>query len=544
MYRSVGVEPVAVSPASVRLGPAAAQSCRRRIHLDNDPDADRSTQSGTDPASSLIKAEVAGHRDAVLSRIALTGALLSQKFSAGHRFAIIDLLIPHDGGYIPVLIKGHRTLDPGNGAAVSPLSDPLSRGRSPHLRIRPHHEDALALAHCYRLLQDLGLASATPAGGIIGRGNVDDDLICWYDLASTSNGPSVITDYDARIADRLRVAETAVNRRAPLAWPSRISECRRCPWNAVCTVELTLRRDVSLIATGTDATSLRSVGVTTIDDLAAAADDQLEAVAVSRLTGVARGPELRNRARAWQHNAVLVRRRDQVRVLRADIELDVDMECYLDDGAYLWGTHLSGTEAGLAAAAAAGFDGGYQPFVTWAALPDRSEGVMFAEFWAFLRELQVLANETGLTFAAYCYSRQAEERWLFSTPARYPDVPAMPSLLEVRAFTNSSSWVDMYEMVGREFLATGSKRLKTVAPVAGFHWRDSEPDGAASMVWYRGAVDPRSGARSEELKQRLLEYNEDDVLATLALRRWMTDAAAVETPTIAQLSSQRPDAVA
>ena len=129
---------------------------------------------------------------------------------------------------------------------------------------------------------------------------------------------------------------------------------------------------------------------------------------------------------------------------------------------------------------------------------------MFAEFWAYLRELQLVAIDAGLTFAAYCYSRQAEERWLFSTPARYPDVPGMPTAAEVRAFTTSASWVDMYEMLGREFLAAGSKRLKTVAPLAGFHWRDPEPDGANSMVWYRSGRGPTAMPPSASQKQRLL----------------------------------------
>jgi predicted RecB family nuclease len=542
---SVMVQPPPVaSTAAIRLGAAAAASCRRRIHLDHDPDADRSAMLPPDPAGGLIRTEIAGHRAAVLRRVAIPGALLSQSLTASNRIATVDVLVPDGAGYVPILIKGHRTLDAGDGATVSLLTDPLAAVRSSTQRVRPHNEDALALAHCYRLLQELGMASANAVGGIIGRGNANDDVICWYDLASTVNGPSILQDYDTRITDRLEVATSAARRDLPLAWPSRVSECRRCPWNGVCTVELTLRRDVSLIAPGSDAASLRSVGVATVDDLAAADDAQLSAVAISRMTGVARGPELRDRARAWQQDAVLVRRNERVRVPRADIELDVDMECYIDDGAYLWGTQLSGNAAGLAAAAAAGFDPGYQPFVTWAPLPDPAEGAIFAEFWAYLRELQLVANEAGLTFAAYCYSRQAEERWLFSTPARYPDVPGMPSTAEVRAFTGSSSWVDMYEMVNREFLAAGSKRLKTVAPVAGFHWRDPEPDGANSMVWYRGAVGANGGPPSERLKTRLLQYNEDDVLATLALRQWMTDRAADDTPTVAQLAQRTRPAAA
>jgi predicted RecB family nuclease len=546
----------------IRLGAGSASSCRRRVHLDHDPDADRAARSAPDPAAALIRREVGVHRARISGRVRIDGARSSVDLRAGNRQAIVDLLVPGpDGGFVPVLIRGHRTLDAGCGAVVSSLTDPLRWTRSDALRVRPHPEDALALAHCHRLLADLGMAGPRAVGGVIGRGNTDDTTICWYDLSApgglpavsfgavafglgaaapgAAGGPSILDDYDARFADRLAVAEAALRRGPALALPSRVSECRRCPWDAVCTAELTRGRDVSLIAPGSDAAGLRAVGVVTIDDLALADDQQLDAVAPARATGAVRGPELRLRARAWQADAVLIRRRDAVRVPRADIELDVDMECFIDDGAYLWGTYLSASGPGPAVVAAAGFEAGYQPFVTWEPLPHRAEGTMFAEFWAYLRELQVVANDAGLTFAAYCYSRQAEERWLYSTPVRYPDVPGMPTVQEVREFTASASWVDMYEMLGREFLAAGSKRLKTVAPLAGFSWRDPEPDGANSMVWYRAAVGADGRPPSASQKQRLLEYNEDDVLATLALRRWMSEGAAADTPTVAELSGDR-----
>ncbi len=586
-------------PGGIRLSAGAASSCRRRIHLDHDPTADRTATAPPDPAAALIRSEVGVHRASTLARVVDGAIRLHQDLQSGGRQAFVDMLVPGpEGGWVPVLVRGHRTLDLGGGAIVSSLSDPLNRERSSVYRVRPHPEDALALAHCHRLLGDLGLAGPHAVGGVIGRGNADDDVICWYDLAAPGAGaaaatfgtgafgtgvgaigpaqppvsgdvvsagkqsavsgaasvvmagsgengerctqPSILDDYDVRYADRIAVADAARRQARPLALPSKVSECRRCPWNPVCTAELTLGRDVSLIAPGWDAAALRAVGVVTIDDLAEADDAQLASVTPSRSTGADRGPELRLRARAWLDDAVLVRRRDEVRVPRADIELDVDMECFIDDGAYLWGTYLTGSPAGTATAAAAGFEVGYQPFVTWQPLPDRAEGVMFAEFWAYLRELQVVANGAGLTFAAYCYSRQAEERWLFSTPARYPDVAGMPSQQEVRAFTASASWVDMYEMLGREFLAAGSKRLKTVAPLAGFRWRDAEPDGANSMVWYRAAVGADGAPPAVDQRLRLLEYNEDDVLATLALRRWMTDGAAAATPTVAELSARAP----
>jgi predicted RecB family nuclease len=71
----------------------------------------------------------------------------------------------------------------------------------------------------------------------------------------------------------------------------------------------------------------------------------------------------------------------------------------------------------------------------------------------------------------------------------------------------------------------GSLRLKAVAPVAGFAWRDPEPGGENSMAWYRAAVSGSGEAATDDARihrQRILDYNEDDVRATYVLRQWMS----------------------
>jgi predicted RecB family nuclease len=44
----------------------------------------------------------------------------------------------------------------------------------------------------------------------------------------------------------------------------------------------------------------------------------------------------------------------------------------------------------------------------------------------------------------------------------------------------------------------------------GFQWRDTNPSGAASIEWYNRWVETCDPA----IKQRILDYNEDDCLAT------------------------------
>ena len=181
------------------------------------------------------------------------------------------------------------------------------------------------------------------------------------------------------------------------------------------------------------------------------------------------------------------------------------MESYLDDGAYLWGTLLSGPGV-----ARLGASPGYRPFVTWRPLPDADEGRVFGAFWTHLAALRERTHAAGLSFAAYCYSRQAEERWMRSAPERFAGSPGVPSTAEVAAFCAGPEWIDLYAHLREQYVITGSMRLKALAPLAGFGWRDPDPGGENSMAWYRGAIGA-DGPAQPGLATRVLEYNEDDV---------------------------------
>ena len=480
------------------------------------------------------------------------------------RFGAPDLLLWVEDGYAPVIIRSHRTTDPGNGAITSKLATPLDTALDGRRKARSHPADALALAHFFRLLGDLGLACSSAVGGVIGRGggNVadshqeerldDGSTILWYGLDDAGGSErSVLADYDLRFADRLAVAGAAASGLPSLAAPSRIGECRRCAWWPVCGAQLAAAGDISLIVAGRDVDVLHKAGIRTAQQLA---DADLGAVAALPLTGFD-SSTARVRARAWLAGVPLVRRVERVQVRRADLELDVDMESFLEDGAYLWGTHLSGPGTDRL-----GLRSGYRSFVTWQPLPDKDEGRVFADFWTYLSGLRAIAAANGLTFAAYCYSRSAEERWLRSTPLRYPRVPRMPTSAEIAAFCASDDWVDIYQEIREQFVVPGSMKLKVLAPLAGFSWRDPDPGGENSMAWYRDAVGASAGSLAAPVggggwsgsgggpvrsgggpvdrvkAERILRYNEDDVLATLALRRWLTERAD-EVPSVAELDA-------
>ena len=448
---------------------------------------------------------------------------------AGGRWGDVDLLVRADGGgYRPLIVVRHRVTDPGAGALTSPLGRPRAElaALDPSRRARSQARDQLRLAHLTRMLQAVGLAADGPAfGGVIG---LDADAVLWHDLSAPNwpGGRGTLDEYDARFADRLAVATAAASGGPALAEPSRITECRRCPWWPTCAEVLTTRQDVSLVLRGEDAIGLRAAGVGTVTELAAldpAAEPPVTLHGMPFADAVAL-------ARAWLRGLPLVRRLSEVKVPRADVELDVDMESFGESGAYLWGCLLS-TPSGMDI----GHAPGYRAFATWQPLPTDDEARSFAEFWGWLREVRARCAERGLSFAAYCYNEQAENRWLLASADRFAGRPGIPSRDEIISFISSEGWIDLFAVVSEWFLCARGKGLKRIAPVAGFAWHDPEASGENSMRWYRAAVGMDGDPPEPSQRERLLRYNSDDVHATQALREWMCSPRLAEVPLAAQL---------
>jgi predicted RecB family nuclease len=440
--------------------------------------------------------------------------------TAGGRRGSVELLVRHRGGYLPVIVVRHKVTDPGSGARTSPLTQPVPAAAvtDQRRRPRPQPRDQLRLAHAQRLLQAAGLAARGRAtGGVVG---LDADVVLWHDLDAPTwpGGRTAMAEYDARFADRLAVARAAAAGDEPLAQPSRVTECRSCPWWPTCSDALRAGRDVSMVLRGEDAVALRQAGVRTVDDLAA-----LDPVADPPvpLAGIAFGDAVLL-ARAWQRDLSLVRRNRSTDVPRADVEVDVDMESFGDAGAYLWGCLLSGADAGM--------PHGYRAFATWEPVPTTDEARSFAEFWAWLTEVRARAAQRGLSFRAYCYNELAENRWMLYSAERFAGTPGVPTTAEVQEFISSRQWVDLFGVVSAEFLCAHGKGLKTIAPAAGFSWHDPEAGGENSMRWYRDAVGMDGAPPDPAQRERLLTYNADDVAATRALRQWISSERVREVP--------------
>ena len=419
------------------------------------------------------------------------------------------------GGYAPVLVVNHKVVDPrrGKGSATATVTRLLDWAPEPDpsLRVRRHPADLDRLVHAWRLLETAGHAASSPVGAVLGLGSAR----------------AVVHDLEPVLdpADRTHATRLAVVRGELDTAPSRIGECRTCPWwegwddrdgpVEGCRDRLVLSDDVSLVVGGGQVGALRARGIRTVAELAEAGPD--------RPTDWNGEPysDAVLRARAHRDGEVVVPKVARPKISRADVEVDVDLESHLDDGAYLWGTLLTLRDGRPLE------DEGYRPFVTWSRLPGADEGRAFAEFWRWLTGIRDRAAGQGRSFRAYCYSRAAENGWLLSSASRFgPEgtlavVKGVPGVAEVRRFISSPLWVDVHEAVATQFVSTSGLGLKVVAPVAGFTWRDPEAGGEASLGWYRDAQAAR-GVEREAGRQRILEYNEDDVRATRAVREWIS----------------------
>ncbi len=515
-----------------------------------------SRKAAPDPTAELRKADATAHRRVIADRLAAVfgdewveisgtrgaereaatvaaiedgagfvwGAQLPRDPAGGRRGAI-DLLVRTTGGYVPVLVVRHKISDPGQGARTSPLVELRQVGGATDQRrkVRPQPRDQLRLAHTRRLLQAVGYADERHAlAGAIG---LDGDVVVWHDLRAPTwpGGRTALAEYDVRFTDRLAVADAASSDGTPLAEPSRIVECRTCPWWPVCEAALLEARDVSLVVRGEDAGMLRAAGVATVDALAVVdpVDNDmppLVGMPIQDAVGL---------ARAWLADLTVVRRTEEITVPRADVEVDVDMESFGDAGAYMWGALLSGVDIGEPP--------GYRAFVSWDPLPTEDEARSFGEFWQWLTSIRAIAAKRGLSFRAYCYNELAENRWLLASAKRFAGKPGIPPRREILDFIESDQWFDLFGSVREYFLCSHGKGLKTIAPAAGFAWRDAEASGENSMRWYRDAVGMDGGEPDLAQRERLLEYNEDDVSATAALRAWMTSPSVAEIPFVGDI---------
>jgi len=252
---------------------------------------------------------------------------------------------------------------------------------------------------------------------------------------------------------------------------------------------------------------LLAAGVTTVGDVVA-----LDArTAEYSGTGMASLPVQIDLARAALGPEPAYRRRGlaELAVPRAHVEVDVDME-NVEAGCYLWGALVT-DRSGLGVER-----DGYRAFSTWEVMTPEVEGANSLEFWRWLMAVRAAAHGRDLSFRAYCWNASAENGYL----RRLGLFSGIGD--EVEVFIGSDEWVDMLDVWNRQVVTGGPSGLKVVAPLVGFSWQVDDAGGAESMMRYDMAVG--GGDDTADARQWLLTYNQGDVQATAAIRRWLESA--------------------
>jgi uncharacterized protein len=140
-----------------------------------------------------------------------------------------------------------------------------------------------------------------------------------------------------------------------------------------------------------------------------------------------------------------------------------------------------------------------------------AEKKAWEEFWTYIRSLP------KDDYAVYYYSPY--ERTTYRKMRRaYPEVVGED---ELEYFFAREKTIDLYSDIIYKHTdwPLGSYSIKEIAVYLGFKWRDESPSGALSIQWYNEYVK----TRDEKIMKRILEYNEDDCIATMVIKDWLVE---------------------
>jgi predicted RecB family nuclease len=382
-----------------------------------------------------------------------------------------DLLRKERGGYVPGDVKSGRGKDGGDDE---------------HDR-KPKRHYAVQLALYVDILERLN-RSARRHGFVW---DIQGEEVA-YDF-TTLQGQSLWDDYETVLAEARAILAREI---VPL--PASASVCKLCHWHTHCIAELTAADDLTLIPFL--GRSDRDVMRDSIPTIAAFSTINPDGFITGKKTVFPRmGPD---RLRQLQARAVMLKGSPPTPYLREPVTLDVfPIELFFDIEVdplrgicYLHGfvERHNGDNATEC----------FVPFLAEEPTPQ-------AERDAFTAALDYLAAHGDA--AIYYYSKY-ECTIYRKLQEKYPDI-CTPEDVE-RLFEPPRA-VDLYGDVVRKATEwpTRDHSIKTLAKYLGFNWRDTHPSGAASVEWF----DRWCRERKPEIRQRILDYNEDDCRATRVL---------------------------
>ncbi|MCP1754028.1 MULTISPECIES: TM0106 family RecB-like putative nuclease [Bradyrhizobium] len=388
-----------------------------------------------------------------------------------------DLLRRVPGGYMASDVKSGRGKEGGDD------------GREGRLKL----SYAVQLASYVDILERLGHSAGRRALVLDVRGDEVE-----YDFAGSQSGRKLWGRYEEALADARSIL---AGRTVPL--PAYCGACKLCHWYTVCLGQLESADDLTLIAglRRSDRDGMRE-RIPSIADFAAVDPGEF----ISGKKTVFRGIGA-DRLRALHARAALLKRPDPKPYLRTPVSLPIcSVELFFDvevdpgrDVVYLHGVLER--------------QGSDERYVSFFA----DEPTPAAERDAFAAALAYFADRRDARTHYYSKYERSTYRRL---QRKYPQV-CSPE--EVERLFDPARAVDLYGDVVMKATEwpTRDRSIKTLARYLGFSWRDPNPSGAASIEWY----DRWCTHRTPELKQRILNYNQDDCCATRVLLDAIRDLA-------------------
>ena len=462
-------------------------ACERRVHHDLHGDP-----SGRDPVSAFVQLLWSGGREheerllralsgevvdlrpvpldrrAAATSDALRGSadvVIGGRLEADDLVGMPDLLQRAAAGWVAGDVKSGSGTEPG--------------GR------RPRKEYAVQVAFYAAMLSAAGAGSGDTAF-VLDRQS--DRVI--YDLTSPFDraGRSLA----AITSDLVEVARSIRDGRAPTRGALSAS-CKLCHWHSVCERELVDADDPTGVAgLGRSLRDALLPHAATIGELANLEVDDAGRIAGARVPGLGRDRLLRFRERArllkTPDARPYARRPLRLDGGRRELHFDIEADPSRDGFVYLHG---------FLERAPGATQGRY--FHVFAE-SERDERDAFAEAMRLLTE--------DPDAMVYYYSKY--ERSSFrALAARHPEVC---TLEEVESLFDPTRAVDLLFDVIMPYTEWPTRNLsiKTLARHLGFEWGDKDASGANSIAWF----DEYAKTRDPAVRQRILDYNADDVRAS------------------------------
>jgi predicted RecB family nuclease len=398
-----------------------------------------------------------------------------------------DILVRVGTGYAAIEVKGHKVENETGIPARAVSLDAIADQNGVEVKFRSgRRRDLFQVAHYWRLLTMTGHATESSIGGVIGS---EEPYRClWVDLGA---GEDSLLDTASTSTDEAVAAVQTGSRHPerptePACWRS---ECDRCDWKTLCKAQLSEVDDPTLLRgiRSELRADLAAAGITTVAEIAglslhdARVDDES---VVRQARAMTAGRLLRSDAGT-----------KPIDVPTSPIEVDFDIETY-GGRIYLAGFLVTRNGAST-----------FDPVCDWVGT-DASEAVLVEAMFA---RLAAYGDQGAIVFHWHSY-----ERTQLAAAAERHDL-MIPGAASVDQWFADHA-IDLLVWTKERFESPNGYSLKTIAPLCGFNWRDDDPGGLQSEIWYEEML---NGAA--EMQQRLLEYNEDDVAAQRAIRDWIVD---------------------